>query len=61
MFVLSRAKCAQKNWRAQAKLLGFVLMILCVRPKQKLNFFKLLVTDYFQFAEQQTLNCYDIG
>ena len=36
-------------------------MILRVMPRKEVNFFSLLVTDYLQFAEQQTLNCYDIG
>ena len=31
-------------------------MILCVRPKKEIKIFQLLVTDYLQFAEQQTLN-----
>ena len=31
-------------------------MIFCKRPKNEVTIFKLLVTDYLQFAEQQTLN-----
>ena len=36
-------------------------MILCVRPRKKVKFFSLLVTDYLQFAELQTLTCFNIG
>ena len=32
----------------------FFLMILCERPNNKITIFGLLVTDYLQFAEQQT-------
>ena len=38
---LSSAKRAQnkhkKNWRAQAKLLEFFLMILCVKPRKEVT------------------------
>ena len=32
-------------------------MIICERPRKEV--FQLLVTDYLQFADQQTLNCYE--
>ena len=31
------------------------------KAKKKSSKFVPLVTDYFQFAEQDTLNCYEIG
>ena len=31
------------------------------KAKIEVKIFQLLVTDYLQFAKQQTLNCYDIG
>ena len=59
--VLSSAKCAQnkhkKHWRAQTKLLNVLFCDHILRKAKKWSqMLKLLVTDYLQFAEQQTLN-----
>ena len=62
---LSSAKRAQnkhkKNWRAQAKLSDVLANDILRRSRKEVKIFLLLVTDYLQFAAQQTLNCYDIG
>ena len=62
---LSSAKRAQnkhkKNWRAQAKLSDVFANDILRRSRKEVKIFLLSVTDYLQFAAQQTLNCYDIG
>ena len=63
--ILSSAKCAQnkheKNWRTQAKLLDFRSDDIMRKAKKEVKIFKLLVKDYLQLAEKQTINCFDIG
>ena len=62
---MSSAKRAQKkhkkNWKAQANLLDVLSNDIMRKAKKTSKNFLSLVTDYLQFVEQQTLNCYDIG